>query len=101
MKKAEMADAEAGGEAGDAADLVKVKLPAGALRVKRTREPAQGAAETRYAWTKQGVDLKAAPGRLKGTRDDQDVDLESFGMVDMRFFQGDEELELSEEAELE
>jgi hypothetical protein len=101
MKKAAVADAAAGGEAGGVDDNVKVKLAAGSLRVKSSGEPASGAAETRYAVSKESRDIKAAPGRLKGTKDDKDVELESFGIIDMRLFQGDEELELMQEAELE
>lgn len=101
MKKAAIAAAENAGEVAVDADVVKVKLAAGSLRVKSSGEPASGAAEARYAVSKQSRDIKAAPGRLKGIRDDQDVDLESFGIIDMRLFQGDEELELTQEAELE
>jgi hypothetical protein len=101
MKKAALAEAAAGGEAGGVDDNVKVKLAAGSLRVKSSGEPVTGAAETRYAVSKESRDIKAAPGRLKGTKDDKDVELESFGIIDMRLFQGDEELELMQEAELE
>jgi hypothetical protein len=101
MNKAMLADAAGGSEANGAGDNVKVKLAAGSLRVKSSGQAASGAAETRYAVSKESRDIKAAPGRLKGRRDDQDVELESFGIIDMRLFQGDEELELTAEAELE
>jgi hypothetical protein len=99
-KKAALSNVEAGAET-SSDDNVKVKLPSGALRVKSTREPASGEAETRYAVAKQSSDLKAAPGRMRGTQADREVELESFGMVDVRLYQGDQELELTDTAELE
>jgi hypothetical protein len=101
MAKAPVPDAASGGESGGATDNVKVKLSPGSLRVKKTGAAASGTAEARYAVSKESRDIKAAPGRLKGKRGEEDLELESFGIIDMRLFQGDEELELTQEAELE
>jgi hypothetical protein len=82
-------------------DGVKLRFPKGGLRVKGSNEMASGAADTNFALVKDSRDLKAAPGRLKGTKGGNDVDLDCFGMIDVHLSQGDRELELTQEAELE
>lgn len=99
-KSLKLDDAAAADEVADGKAAVKVKLPKKALRVTSTGRLAEGAAEARVALVKESRDLKAAPGRLKGTRKAGPVDLDCFGMVDMRFAQAGEALELAEDAQV-
>ncbi|HEX6240320.1 MAG TPA: carboxypeptidase-like regulatory domain-containing protein, partial [Polyangiales bacterium] len=82
------------------AEGVKLRFPKGGLRIKGTQEAASGAADGNFAVVKDSRDLKAAPGRLKGSKDGRDVDLDCFGMIDVHLSQGERELELSQDAEL-
>jgi hypothetical protein len=101
LKKTKISSADLASEISDATDGVKVRFAKGSLRVKSTQQLATGEAETRFGLVKQSKDLKAAPGRLKGTRAGADVELDCFGMIDVHLAQGDQELELMQEAELE
>lgn len=101
MKKVVVSNVTAGGQTVAPADNIKLTLGPNSLRVKSTQKLATGDAESRYAVVKVSADLRAAPGRMKGTRDGRSVDLESHAMVDMRLFQGDEELELAAPVDVE
>ena len=100
IKKLPVRNLVAGGETLEPTDNIKLRLPPSALRVKSSQAPATGDAEAHYALVKSASDLKAAPGRLRGKIQERLVDLESFGMIDLRFAQGQEDLELTVEAEL-
>jgi hypothetical protein len=54
-----------------------------------------GVAEVRYGRVSASSDVKAAPGGLKALMADQPVQLETFGMVDLRFYQAGEKLKLA------
>jgi hypothetical protein len=98
LKSVMMPRAEAGGTVtGD--DGVSVTLPKAALKTKAGK-PVEGDVEARYVAVNDPKTLPAAPGGMKADSQGERVDLESFGMVDMRFYQGDELLSLAEEAEL-
>lgn len=101
LKKSNIARADLATEVGDATDGVKVRLPANSLRVKGTQQLVTGSADSNIAVVKKSNDLKAAPGRLKGTKSGADVDLDCFGMVDVQLTQNGQELELTQDAELE
>ena len=97
LKSVALADAEMGGTI--AQDDVEVTVPAGGLKTKEGAA-VTGKVEARYAVVNTVDTVAAAPGGMKGELDSEDVDLESFGMVDMRFYQGDEELALADSADL-
>jgi hypothetical protein len=60
----------------------------------------RGKAELRYARASVASDVKAAPGGLKAVMDDQPVQLETFGMVDLRFYQGGKKLGLAKDLDV-
>jgi len=96
--KAELADAEAGGTV--SAEGMKVMLPPMSLKSKEG-VAVKGKVEARYAIVNESGMLPASPGGMQAEMDKQTVDLESFGMIDIAFFQNDEKLVFEGEAELE
>jgi hypothetical protein len=74
----------------------KLSLKGGSLRSKDKQEVVKGEAQARYAVAKESRDLRAAPGTLKGHTDAGEVQLESFGIAELRFLhkEADQELEL-------
>lgn len=96
----DLADAAAEAEVSDPVAGVKFKLPKQALKTKAGAAVA-GPAKARYGVVKTSQDVKAAPGGMRGKMADKEVELESFGMLDLRFYQDDAELELAEEIEVE
>ncbi len=103
LKRLDVAAVESGGDFSDSADpdQVKVRLPANGLTRLSSGTAASGPAEVRYGVLKQAADVKAAPARLTAVMADHDVDLESFGAIDLRVVQNEEALQLSAEADLE
>lgn len=98
-KKVELADAEAGGTV-MSAEGMKVVLPPKSLKDKEGGM-VKGKVEARYAIVNESGKLPASPGGMQAEMEKQVVDLESFGMIDIGFFQNDEKLTLDGEADLE
>jgi hypothetical protein len=88
-------------KAGDITDTapdgtaITVTMPTKALKKKNGDLPV-GAGEMKYGLVKQNSDVKAAPGSLKTKKNNQEVQLETFGMIDLRFYQGEELLTLAQ-----
>jgi hypothetical protein len=98
MKSIMMGNAEEGGTL-SGGDGVSVTLPKAALKTKEGK-PVTGEVEALYVAVNDAKTLPAAPGGMKAEMQGARVDLESFGMIDMRFYQGDELLALDGEADL-
>jgi hypothetical protein len=80
-----------------AKDGVTVKVPKGGL-VTKNGEPAVGMVEVAYTVVNEPKHITAAPGRMETEAKGA---LEGYGMVELRFFQGDDELVLSKMATIE
>jgi catechol 2,3-dioxygenase-like lactoylglutathione lyase family enzyme len=95
----EVADAEKGGRfEGD--DGFALKLPENALRAS-DGSSSKGRAEIRYAAVRDAKLMRVAPELRSGAGQDQEQRLKSHGLIEVRFFDGDEPLQLAGEAELE
>src|SRR5690606_1251284 len=88
LKDFKVSDVSAASEISDDANPgFKVALKGGSLRSKDKKETVQGEAQARYAVAKESRDLRAAPGTLKGQMGSREVQLESFGIAELRFLQ--------------
>ncbi len=103
LKRVGVTTAETGGDISDTGnpDQVKVRLPASGLRRAGSGATVTGAVDARYAAIKSATDVRAVPGRLRAVMANQEVDLESYGAIDLRFVQNEEELQLAADADLE
>jgi hypothetical protein len=98
LETVSLADVQNGGTATQGE--VSVTLPANALR-RGNGSIATGQVEARYAVVNAPETIAAAPGGMRAAMSNGDqVLLESFGMIDMRFYQNDELLELVSQADL-
>lgn len=100
METVPVEDASKAGSVSTKDGSVVVSLGDKALQKKGGGE-AVGTAEARIGVVKSSGDVKAAPGGMRAEVSDEPVTLESFAMVDLRFVQDDEELELAKPIEIE
>lgn len=94
-----VANAAASFEVEDAASGVKVKVPSKGLVTKAGAE-VKGSVTARYSVVKSQAESKALPGGLKADLSGKEVELEAYGMLDLRFYQDDEELVVASEIEV-
>jgi hypothetical protein len=92
-----MATVAADGITAEGKDGFVAKVPADGLRTK-SGEPVTGSVEVAYAVVKDPADVTAAPGRLES--EDQ-KSLEGYGIAEVVFYQGDEQLVLGKSAHFE
>jgi catechol 2,3-dioxygenase-like lactoylglutathione lyase family enzyme len=95
----EVDDAEKGGRF-EGADGFALKLPEKALRDARGGS-SKGRAEIRYAAVGDAKLVRVAPELRSSSGQNQEQRLKSHGLVEVRFFDGDEPLRLAGEAEIE
>lgn len=95
----EVADAEKGGRF-EGEDGFSLKLPEKALR-DSGGSSSKGRAEIRYATVRDAKLMRVAPELRTSSGQDQEQRLKSHGLIEVRFFDGDEPLQLAGEAEVE
>lgn len=80
-------------------DGVRLTFPAGAFR-DANGDPVAGSVDVLYALVNTSQNMAAAPGGMIAAQGDDELALESFGMVDVTFAQNDEPLTFDGTAEL-
>ena len=91
-------DASAGGVV-TGPDGVQLTFPAGAFR-DANGDPVSGSVDVLYALVNTSANMAAAPGGMIAAQSDDELPLESFGMVDVTFAQNDQPLSFDGTAEL-